>query len=219
MSGIVVPRQPQWHGRVAARIISTSLKGVAATWRVRADPNFAAAVTEPVIFAIWHNRLAIVMEFWAQVRKRQPSLKLGALVSASRDGGLLARTLEHFGVQPVRGSSSRRGAQALREAVTLVGAGYCVAITPDGPRGPKYKVQPGIISLAQLTGRPILAAGARIAPRQNLRSWDAFQIPFPFARCDLSLADPIHVPREASPEEREARRQELEKLLLVLNAD
>ena len=153
--GIVVPKQPKWHGRAGAALAYLTLSGMANSWRISTGgpaARFAEHVSEPVIFAIWHNRLAIVMAFWAHVRRRQPHLKLAALVSASRDGGLLARTLEHFGVQPVRGSSSRRGPQALREAVSLVNEGYCVAITPDGPRGPKYQVQPGVIALAQLTG-------------------------------------------------------------------
>lgn len=196
-----------------------ALRSFSGTWRVRTVADFAAEITEPVIFAIWHNRLALAMEFWARVKRRQPHLKLGALVSASRDGGLLACTLEHFGVQPVRGSSSRRGPQALRESVTLVNAGYCVAITPDGPRGPKYKVQPGIISLAQLTGRPIIAAGARIHPRKTLRSWDQFQVPLPFSECELTFSGPLFISRDASAEEREGSRLQLEQTLLAANPD
>lgn len=221
-SGLVIPQQPKWHGRIAARAISLALKGLAGTWRfdVGAPPEaFAAQLTEPVIFAIWHNRLAIVMAFWNEIRKRQPGLKLGALVSASRDGGLLAATLQNFGVQPVRGSSSRRGAQALREAVSLVEAGYCVAITPDGPRGPKYQAQPGIVALAQLTGRPVVPAGCWVRPKKTLRSWDAFQLPMPFCRVDLTLAEPIFVSRDAGPEEREAQRRALEETLLRINRD
>jgi lysophospholipid acyltransferase (LPLAT)-like uncharacterized protein len=219
---LVIPQQPKWHGRIAARTISLLLKGLAGTWRHSFAPSseaFAANLTEPVIFAIWHNRLAIVMSFWNEIHKRQPGLKLGALVSASRDGGLLAATLQNFGVQPVRGSSSRRGAQALREAVSLVEAGYCVAITPDGPRGPKYQAHPGIIALAQLTGRPIIPAGCTIHPRKTLRSWDSFQVPLPFSRVHMQLADPIHIPRDATPADREAKRLALELSLNQLNPD
>lgn len=220
--GLVIPQQPKWHGRIAARTISLLLKGLAGTWRYDfgAPPEaFAANLTEPVIFAIWHNRLATVMAFWTEIRRRQPGLKLGALVSASRDGGLLAATLQHFDVQPVRGSSSRRGAQALREAVSLVEAGYCVAITPDGPRGPKYKAHPGIVALAQLTGRPIVPAGCSIHPRKTLQSWDSFQVPLPFSRVHMRLADPIQIPRDATPAEREAKRLALEQALNQLNRD
>jgi lysophospholipid acyltransferase (LPLAT)-like uncharacterized protein len=221
-SGIVIPQQPKWHGRLGARAIHLLLSGLASTWRIDtggAASNFARDLTEPVIFASWHNRLAVAMEFWARIHQIQPGLKLGALVSASRDGGLLAKTLEHFQVQPVRGSSSRRGPQALREAVSLVQAGYCVAITPDGPRGPKYQVKPGIVALAQLSGRPIVATGAVLDRRFTLRSWDAFQVPLPFSRARFAMADPMIVPRDADEEERERLRAALESTLLALNPD
>lgn len=221
-SGLVIPQEPKWHGRIGALAIASVLKGMAWTWRVDLGLRreaFAANLSEPVIFACWHNRLAVAMAVWKEIRKRQPQLKLGALVSASRDGGMLSATLRRFGVQPVRGSSSRRGAQALREAVSMVEAGYCVAITPDGPRGPKYKVQPGIVALAQLTGRPIVPAGSFIRPRKDLRSWDAFQVPLPFCKIDLQLGKPISVSREADAEEREAKRLQLEETLRRINRD
>ena len=93
------------------------------------------------------------------------------MVSASRDGGILAGILEQFGVKPVRGSSSRRGPQALLEMTTWAERGYDLAITPDGPRGPRYKVQEGVISAAQLTGLPIVPVGVSSQlenPREEL---------------------------------------------------
>jgi lysophospholipid acyltransferase (LPLAT)-like uncharacterized protein len=119
----------------------------------------------------------------------------------------------------VRGSSSRRGAQALIEIVSAVREGYHVAITPDGPRGPKYSIQPGIISLAQLTGAPIVPAGATIHSRKELRSWDAFQVPLPFARCELRFGKPIYVPRRASAEELEGFRHQLEVEMHRINPE
>jgi lysophospholipid acyltransferase (LPLAT)-like uncharacterized protein len=107
----------------------------------------------------------------------------------------------------------------LIEIVSALREGYHVAITPDGPRGPKYNVQPGIISLAQLSGAPIVPAGARISSRKNLRSWDAFQVPLPFARCDLMFSRPIYVPRRASAEELESYRTQLEAELRRISPD
>jgi lysophospholipid acyltransferase (LPLAT)-like uncharacterized protein len=159
------------------------------------------------------------MTFWSIVRKRRPEAGLAALISASRDGGLLSQTFGHFGVTPIRGSSSRRGAQALIELVTALREGYHVAITPDGPRGPKYTIQPGIISLAQLSGAPIVPAGATISAKKELRSWDSFQIPLPFARCDLNFAPPIYVPRRASPEELESIRAHLQAEMIRINPE
>jgi lysophospholipid acyltransferase (LPLAT)-like uncharacterized protein len=173
----------------------------------------------PIIFSIWHNRLAVAMTFWSIVRRRRGGAGLAALISASRDGGLLAQTFRHFGVMPVRGSSSRRGAQALIELVSAMREGYHVAITPDGPRGPKYSIQPGIISLAQLSGAPIVPAGAKIGAKKELRSWDRFQVPMPFARCELQFGRPIFVPRRASEEELATLRAQLEAEMKRINPD
>jgi lysophospholipid acyltransferase (LPLAT)-like uncharacterized protein len=123
---------------------------------------------------------------------------MAAIVSASKDGGFLTAILERFGVQPVRGSSSRRGPQAMRELITWAEQGWDLAITPDGPRGPRYKIQQGVMSLAQLTGRPILPAAYNLAWKITVKSWDRFQIPIPFSRCDAIIGKPVWVPREAT---------------------
>ena len=221
-SGIVVPQRPKWHGQIAAAGLWSLGTALSKSWRVtfREESGLLEPTAKgPILFALWHNRLAVAMTFWSIVRRRRPEAGLAALISASRDGGLLSRTFEHFGVTPIRGSSSRRGAQALIELVSTLRAGYHVAITPDGPRGPKYSVQPGIISLAQLSGAPIVPAGAIIHSKKELRSWDAFQIPLPFARCDLTFAPPIYVPRRASKEELEALRARLEAEMKRINPE
>jgi lysophospholipid acyltransferase (LPLAT)-like uncharacterized protein len=153
------------------------------------------------------------------LRRTKQSLRLAAMVSASKDGGVVARILEHFDVQPVRGSSSRRGPQALLELTTWAERGYDLAITPDGPRGPCYVVQPGAISLAQLTGRSIVPVSYHLTWKIRLRTWDRFQIPLPFGRMLMRFGDPIPIPREASEKERERLRQELEGRLRALVAD
>jgi lysophospholipid acyltransferase (LPLAT)-like uncharacterized protein len=168
----------------------------------------------PVIFCLWHNRLAIAMV----VHRRHPR-KLAALVSASRDGALLAAVLSRFGVEQVRGSSSRRGPQALLELSSCAQTGYDLALTPDGPKGPRYVVQPGVIALAQLTGLQIVPVTCNTRRKICLKSWDCFQIPLPFSRCELILKEPIRVSREADPAEREERRRELEASLRESSTD
>jgi lysophospholipid acyltransferase (LPLAT)-like uncharacterized protein len=155
----------------------------------------------------------------AYVREGKQSAGLAALVSASKDGALLARILEDFGVQAVRGSSSRRGPQALLELTTWADRGYDLAITPDGPRGPCYGVQEGVMSLAQLTSLPVVPVSCELRPKIRLRSWDRFQIPFPFGKCVIRFGEPIRVPREAPDAEREALRLELERRLRELTSD
>src|SRR6185437_8937636 len=109
-------------------------------------------------------------------QQRRMGKGMAGLVSASKDGAFLAAILERFKIQPVRGSSSRRGSQALLELTSWAEVGYDLAITPDGPRGPKYTVQPGAMSLAQLTGLPIVPFGFHAHWKIQLKSWDAFQI-------------------------------------------
>jgi lysophospholipid acyltransferase (LPLAT)-like uncharacterized protein len=186
------------------RIVTTSLR-----MRWRDDSGLASASGgPPVIFCLWHNRLAISMV----VHRRHPR-KLAALVSASKDGALLAAVLGRFGVEQVRGSSSRRGPQALLEMTSRGGLGYDLAVTPDGPKGPRYVVQEGVISLAQITGFPIVAVTCNIRRKLCLKSWDGFQIPMPFSRCEMILGRPMAVPREADSARREELRQELEARL------
>jgi len=143
------------------------------------------------------------------VHRRHPR-KLAALVSASKDGALLAAVLGKFGVEQVRGSSSRRGPQALLELTTRGQMGYDLAVTPDGPKGPRYIAQAGVISLAQVTGYPIIAVTCNTRRKVCLKSWDGFQIPIPFSRCDMVLNKPLLVPREAGAARREELRRELE---------
>ena len=209
--GLVVPHTPKraqhavaWLVFFVERIVTTSLR-----MRWRDDSGLASASGgPPVIFCLWHNRLAISMI----VHRRHPR-KLAALVSASKDGALLAAVLGRFGVEQVRGSSSRRGPQALLEMTSRGGMGYDLAVTPDGPKGPRYIVQDGVISLAQITGFPIVAVTCNIRRKVCLKSWDGFQIPMPFSRCEMILGRPMAVPRDADSVRREELRRELETRL------
>jgi lysophospholipid acyltransferase (LPLAT)-like uncharacterized protein len=209
----------KWHGHLAAFAIFILLKFLAASWRTRLVTD-VEGVRGPVIFCVWHNRLALCMKAYYRFgTSRWPAPGLAALVSASKDGALLSRVLKYFKVSPVRGSSSRRGRQALLELTKHIQDGYNAAITPDGPKGPKYKVQEGVLALAQITGATIIPVSAKVNRKWTLKSWDAFQIPKPFAACEIHLNKPIHVPREASDEEREALRVELERRMMEITFD
>jgi lysophospholipid acyltransferase (LPLAT)-like uncharacterized protein len=220
---VVQPHDPKWHQRLLALIGFIVERALVATLRFDWHDEsglFQSDSPQPVIFCVWHNRLALSM--WINrgwVCKRQPGRRLAALVSASKDGALLAAVLERFGVQPVRGSSSRRGAQALLELTTWAERGYDLAITPDGPRGPRYRVQAGAISLAQLTGLPIVPVTYNANRKLALKSWDKFQIPLPFTSCIIIFNKPITVPAGASDEEREKLRLRLEDCLRQMSID
>jgi lysophospholipid acyltransferase (LPLAT)-like uncharacterized protein len=222
-SGVVVPHPPRWHQRVAAWVIFAAIRAVSATLRYRWKDRAAylkAPPAGPAIFCTWHNRLVLcMMIYYGFVRKTNPTLGLAALVSASKDGGFLAAILECFKVQPVRGSSSRRGPQALLELTTWAERGHDLAITPDGPRGPRYVVQPGVMSLAQITGLPIIPVSYHSTWKLQVSSWDRFQIPLPFGRWELVVGEPLQVPREATDSDREALRQKLERTLREMTRD
>jgi hypothetical protein len=220
---VVVPHKAKWQQRLAAVLIYGFARGLAATVRFELDDRagiFAGAPREKIIFAIWHNRLALSLAMYRRyVASRAPERRLAAMVSASRDGGLLARVLEHFGAEPVRGSSSRRGPQALRELVSWSERGYDLAITPDGPRGPCYEVQEGVISAAQLTGLPIVPVSYHLNWKFRPNSWDRFQVPLPFARCRVRIGEVLRVPRDASEAGREVLRRQLEQTLRGITRD
>jgi len=220
---VVVPHKARWPQRLAAALVYGLIRSVAATIRYEMRDGSGlldGAPRERIIFSIWHNRLALSLVMYRRyVVRFAPERRMAAMVSASRDGGLLARILEHFSVQPVRGSSSRRGAQALRELAAWGQRGYDLAITPDGPRGPCYKVQEGVISTAQLTGLPIVPASYRLNWRVRLKSWDRFQVPLPFARCSIRTGPALRVPREATEAERETLRQQLEESMRAITQD
>jgi lysophospholipid acyltransferase (LPLAT)-like uncharacterized protein len=222
-SGVVVPHQPRWSQRLMAALVYGFTRSLAATVRFRLHDlsgYFSSAPQEKLIFAIWHNRLALSLILYQRyVARRDRQRRLVALVSASRDGGLLARILEHFNVQPVRGSSSRRGPQALRELVSWSERGHDLAITPDGPRGPRYIVQEGVISAAQLTGLPIVPVSYHLNWKIRFKSWDGFQVPLPFARCEIFTARALRVPRAATEAERESLRKQLEGELRRITRD
>jgi lysophospholipid acyltransferase (LPLAT)-like uncharacterized protein len=219
VSGVVVPNKLAWHGKLAALVLFIAIKLFSATWRVRPITNLPN-LKGPVIYCIWHNRLAVCMKVHEMFGKRLfPARGLAALISASKDGALLARVLKYFDVSAVRGSSSRRGRQALLEMTGKIQEGYNAAITPDGPKGPKYKIQEGVIALSQLTGAPIVPVSIRINRKWTTRSWDAFQIPKLFARCEISVGEPLQPPRETSDEERERFRAELERRMMEITFD
>ncbi len=217
-----VPHEATRSQRWGAWALCRFILGVAATCRIRlVDPAgvMARIRSEPVIFALWHNRLAFSLV--VQQRMFEHGLggrRLAALVSASRDGAFLAAVLEAFGVQPVRGSSSRRGARALLEMRDWAARGLHLTITPDGPRGPVYRAQAGVVALARLVGRPIIPVSINVGWRLDVRSWDRFQVPLPFGLCEVALGEPLEVGADGE-EALEAGRAELERRMMGLTRD
>src|SRR5215510_2678956 len=176
--GVVIPHAPRWYQWMIAWCVVTLTRSVTGTLRYQwiDESGYFDGPPKPVIFCVWHNRLALSMAaYFGYARKRVQTSGLAAMVSASKDGAFLAAILKCFSVQPVRGSSSRRGPQALLELTSWAERGFDLAITPDGPRGPPYVVQEGVMSLAQLTGLPIIPTSFNLSRKVAVNSWDRFQ--------------------------------------------
>lgn len=221
-NGVVVPHPPTSTHRVIAWFIHSALWLVSKTLRGRLDDRSGMNWKDrtPAIFCVWHNRLALCIFAYDIFGNSSPTRrKMAAMASASRDGGFLCAILDRFGVLPVRGSSSRRGRQALLELTTLAKRGMDLAITPDGPRGPRYVIQDGVIALAQITGLPIIPFSYDLGWKITIKSWDRFMIPLPFSRWDMVVAPPITVPREASEEDRARYKKQLEDTLRAISKE
>ena len=174
--------------RAVARPVITVL---ARTWRFElpAHSDLADAVRAgkaAVVIACWHEELLPLL--W-----HGRGFGMGIVVSGSRDGEYAAQLAEGFGYKPLRGSSSRRGARVLLEAVRELQAGTSVTFTPDGPRGPRRVFKPGAALAAQHAGVPLVPVRATPVPAWRLRSWDRFAIPKPGALVRVAYGEPIQV--------------------------
>jgi lysophospholipid acyltransferase (LPLAT)-like uncharacterized protein len=164
------------------------------------------------IVAFWHNRLLVM----PLVTRDAP---VCILVSHHRDGEIATRALGAFGVHTVRGSATRGAVGGFLRLVDAFRQGYNLAVIPDGPRGPRYAVKPGVIRLAKATGAPIFPVSYTASRAVQLRSWDRLLIPLPFARVTVRIGEPLEVSRHAEAEELEERRRSLEDRLAALTGD
>jgi hypothetical protein len=151
----------------------------------------------PLIYTVWHGQMLMIPWLNARLRSAAGARPVKVLASRSSDGELVARYVGCFGLDVVRGSSSRGGAAALRALAGALRAGQDVAVIPDGPRGPRRRAQPGVVALAALSGAPIVPLGFAARPARRLASWDEFAIPLPFARAAAVFGAPMPVGRDA----------------------
>ncbi len=180
------------------------------------DPfNAADPAKFPYVTVTWHNRLLFFPAMFPYEIRRRTS----AVISASRDGQYVADVARLFGLEVIRGSSYRRGAGALSEAFDYLARGYNVSITPDGPRGPKYTMSNGPVILASKTGFPVLPIAVNSSSYWEIKSWDRFRIPKPWAKVTLVLGEPIKVPPNLSDEDMEKWRKILEDKLKEVSMD
>ena len=133
------------------------------------------------------------------------------MVSQSKDGEFISQLMWRLGLNVSRGSATRHGVEGLKGLIRFLRQNLCVAITPDGPKGPKEVISPGTIQLARLSGIPIYPVTFACTRGKRFNSWDRFMLPYPFGTIRMVAGDPVHVPRECSEEELEQKRLELER--------
>lgn len=160
-----------------------------------------------VIFAIWHGQLALFFPIAYHT-------KVCGIVSKSKDGEIAAKVIKKFGFDSIRGSSSRSGATAIIDAEKYLEKNYDIMITVDGPRGPKFDVKSGAVYIAKRFGCTIIPAVAKVNRYKSFSSWDNFLFPFPFAKVDIFLGDPIVFD---SSVKREDIKNDTEKLKMKMN--
>lgn len=171
----------------------------------------AAQSRRPLLLACWHGRMFCFFPLYRRYR-------MVALVSRSKDGELISQVLARLGIATVRGSSSRDGARGLLALIHKIREGYIAAVTPDGPRGPQYTAQPGIVMAAAQTEAMIVPVTYSARWKKVVYTWDRFVIPLPWSRVVVIYGDPIAVPAGGSTDVIQAKRQELETSLRCITA-
>jgi lysophospholipid acyltransferase (LPLAT)-like uncharacterized protein len=160
---------------------------------------------KPVVFVFWHGQLLPLVHY-------HRGEGIVVLVSEHHDGEYISRVIERNGFGTVRGSSTRGGTTGLRALVRAARAGHDLALTPDGPRGPRGDFKPGALLVAQLTGAPIIPLAVGASRGRRLESWDGFLVPRPLSTVEIEYLAPRFVPREAT-------RSEIETLASEIGAD
>ncbi len=180
---------------------------------LKVEVEFLSAPKFPSIVAFWHGRM-----FLLPFALKEYAEKVAILISRHRDGELIAQIVEKMGFKTVRGSAGKGkgGERAFKEMVKLIEEGYTVAITPDGPKGPREVAKPGVAKLAIKTGVPVYPLTFSANRKFNLNSWDRFLIPYPFSKCRVILGEPVNPENFKSEEE---LRKEIELKLKELTEE
>lgn len=164
----------------------------------------------PQLYALWHDQTLMPITYRVNIPANSNDLPVNALVSKHQDGSWLTEFMKHFSVGAIRGSSSKGGAAAVRRMLETSDRGH-IFITPDGPRGPRHRVKPGIVYLASQTGMPIVANANAVDRYWDIQgSWTNQIVPKPFSKVFIVIGAAIHVPPDISREEMEHYQKLLE---------
>lgn len=198
--------------RTIGTIVGWVIRLVGATLRLEIDDRAGLSQrgASPVLWSCWHNTVFVLPYMRVKFFSHR---KVVVLTSASKDGAVLENAVAVCNIGAVRGSSSRRAVAALIALRKAIKSGNDVCITPDGPRGPRYILQPGIIKMAETTGAPIVPIRVEFDRCWKLGTWDAFRIPVPFSGVRVILEDLVPISKGMSAEEFESARLRVQSIL------
>ena len=165
---------------------------------------------EAFILCFWHGRLLMMPLSWNKKKK------INVLISTHSDGQLLSKTVKHFNIETITGSSSKGGSEAIRNIIKSLKSGISIGMTPDGPRGPRMKVNSAIIKIASLTGHKIVPLSYSVKKKIFLNSWDKFLVALPFGKGCFVWGKPIKIKKNISTNEDLKLSKRLENNLLKL---
>ncbi len=200
--------------RNLGKVVAWLIRALGSTLRFEVEDRAGAfAPGRPGwIWAFWHNRMFVI----PYIHDRWFAHIPGAILSSpSGDGQIIADACAEFGFEAARGSSSKpqKGLGALILLAEKVKEGRDVGITPDGPRGPCYELQPGLLKLAQLTGGAIVPVRVEYSRALRFKTWDAFLLPLPFSRVKVIFEPLVTVPRRLDEAAFEEQRLALQTVL------
>jgi lysophospholipid acyltransferase (LPLAT)-like uncharacterized protein len=167
-------------------------------------PRALLAAGRPFIGAFWHGRMMMIPHGWERMAP------MHMLISAHRDGRIIAEAVAYFGIATIAGSTRRGGSAALRMMLKRLKDGDCVAITPDGPRGPAMQASIGIVNVARLAQVPIVPITYSTSRRWIARTWDQFHVALPFGRGIFLWGEPIEIAADLNEAGLESARQLIE---------
>jgi len=181
-------------------------------WEIRGAEPIRALMDQDqaLIFCFWHGRLIPSLFGWQEERA------LHMLSTPHRDGKIAAKAYNRFGIQTIWGSTKKGGTEAARAIIKVLKTGGVIAITPDGPKGPRQRMQKSAVDMARMSGAMLVPVATSTSHAKWLTSWDRMIIPLPFGRGLLAFGEPIEVPRKASAEEFEDLRKTFEDRLNAL---
>jgi len=206
-------KPPPWLvGAAGSAVIGGLLSTVRWDSEENAQLRALREAGEPVIYVLWHGRL-LPLTYYNRGRD------IHTLISRNVDGEYIARVVERWGYHAIRGSSSRGAGSGTRGLLRALRAGHSVAVTPDGPRGPREEMKEGVVFLARASGAPLVPAAAAPTAAWTFGSWDRFVVPKPFSRVRIRYGSPRRIPREIGDSGMAEVSDELGRELSVLTTE